>query len=295
MLHLSAALDARGHVVRLACLGETSADFVIAVNDASLLPSGAAMPIVWLHNEVGLWREWRRGRVPPLWRHRPAAVFCGESQARQASALLPFRRRIVLPHGLPAAILQAAPAAQPPGPQVIYTSQAYRGLADMIALWRTRVASVNPLARLRAHIAAEDVGPYQALAAGAPTISILPRVANAEMPALLRGARLLLAPGHPSETFCLAAAEAVAMGVPVITFGHGALAERVVHGKTGVICRDPADMASQILALLADDTLWLRLQGEGLATRTHAGWDHAARLWEESFVHGQRGHGASPG
>ena len=287
MLYLSAALAARGHSVVLATRPEAGADFAVAVNDARLLPARGAWPILWLHNEVGVWREWRRGRLPALWRHRPVAVFCGRSQAGRASRVLPFSRWVILPHGVPAAILQAAPADGPPGPEVIYTSQAYRGLADIIALWRARIAPAHTLARLRAYIAAADVAHFAALAAGVPSISILPRVANAEMPGLLRGARLLVAPGHVSETFCLAAAEAVAMGVPVVTLGRGALAERVVHGQTGFVCRDFTDMAQQILTLLGDDTLWRRLHGEGLATRAQAGWDQVASLWERNFVHGR--------
>jgi hypothetical protein len=284
VLHLSAALAARGHMVRLATHPAAGADVTVAVNDASLLPAAAATPIIWFHNEVAVWREWRRGRLPALWRQRPIAVFCGAWQAGQASRLLPFRQRVVLAHGLPDAILQAAPSRQPPGPEVIYTSQAYRGLAEIIALWRDRIAPENPAARLRAYIAAEDVGHYLALAAGAPSIGIFARVANAEMPNLLRGARVLLAPGHRSETFCLAAAEAIAMGVPVVTLGRGALAERVAHGNTGFICQDWDEMASRSLALLSDDALWRRMHEAGAATRAHAGWDRVAALWEGCFL-----------
>jgi glycosyltransferase involved in cell wall biosynthesis len=284
VFHLSAALAARGHAVRLATRPEAGADVTVAVNDARLLRGESAVRILWFHNEVSLWREWRRGRLPALWRRRPIAVFCGAWQAGQASRLLPFERRVILPHGLPEAILRAPPASQPPGPQVIYTSQAYRGLADIVALWRSHIAPANPSAGLRAYIAAGDVGRIQALAAGLPSITILPRVANAAMPELLRGARLLLAPGHPSETFCLAAAEAIAMGVPVVTFGRGALAERVDHGKTGYICRDLAEMAARILELLADNAAWLRMYDNGLATRANADWDHVATRWETEFL-----------
>ncbi len=284
MLHLSAALSARGHVVRLATAPEPGADFAVAVNDARLLPACGARPIVWFHNEVTLWREMRRGRLGALRRLRPDAVFCGRRQAARGSFLLPFGRRLILPHGLPAAILSAPPADQPPPPLALFTSQANRGLAEVVALWRRRIAPVRPAARLDAYIAPADLAPIRALAAGAPSIGIHTRIANAGMPRLLRGARLLVAPGHDSETFCLAAAEAVAMGVPVVTFGHGALAERVVHGKTGFICTGAQDMASRILALLDDDVLWRRMQADCLACRAGAGWGHVAGLWERAFV-----------
>ncbi len=283
-MHLTTALAARGHRVRLGTEPQAGADISVAVNDARLLPRGSAVPVVWFHNEVGLGRELRRGRLVALWRERPTAVFCGAWQEGQASRVLPFRRRVVIPHGVPGAILAAAPAVLPPAPEVLYTSQAYRGLAEVLALWRSRIAPENPAARFRAYIAGDDVGRFQALAGGVPSIGIFPRVANAEMPDLFRGARLLIAPGHPSETFCLAAAEAIAMGVPVVTLGRGALAERVVEGKTGFVCRDFAAMATRSLALLADDALWLRMHAEGLATRAGGDWDHVAALWEAAFV-----------
>ncbi len=265
---------------------DARADYAVAVNDARLLPGGGALPILWLHNEVTWAREMRRGRLAALWRRRPVAVFCGTGQAGAASRLLPFRRRLVVPHGLPPAILQEAPAAAPPGPEVVFISQAYRGLADTIAMWRDLVAPRHPAAKLRAFIAAEDVARYTALAAGMPSIEVLPRVPNAEMPELLRGARVLAAPGHRAETFCLAAAEAQAMGVPVVTLGHGALSERVEHGRTGFICCDRAEMAGRILALLDDDGAWEAMHAACLATRANAAWDRVAQLWENYFCAG---------
>ena len=284
MLHLGAALQARGHLVRFGTEAEPGADLAVAVNDARLLPAGGAKPILWFHNEVTLWREMRRGRLATIARLRPASVFCGARQAQRASRLLPLGRRIILPHGLPAAVLSTCPAERPPPPVVLFTSQAYRGLQAVIGLWRRRIATMHPAARLRAYIGAGDLPRYRALAAGVASIDIQLRVATAEIPQLLRGARLLVAPGHASETFCLAAAEAVAMGVPVVTYGRGALAERVAHGETGFICRDERDMAARILAVLSDDALWRRMQSAGLAGRADSGWDHVAAQWERAFL-----------
>jgi hypothetical protein len=277
---LCAALAARGHCV---ISGPGTADIHVAINDARLLPVGAGPCAVWFHNEVGFWREARRGRLAALARHRPVAVFCGHEQASRASHLLPFRARAIIPHGLPPAVIAAPPAGSPPPPQALFISQAYRGLDEVIALWRDQIAPSCPQARLAAYIATADLPCFQALAAETPSIAIHPRVANAAMPTLLRGARLLLAPGHRSETFCLSAAEAIAMGVPVVTRGIGALKERVRHTHTGYICRSTPELAQRTLALLTDDALWSRMQAEGLATRQNAGWDRIAQEWEKLF------------
>ena len=299
LIHLTGALAARGHRVgvsggsavprRLAGVdwapagAPALADIGVAVNDARLLPP-CSLPIIWFHNEVELSRELRKSRLPALWRRRPAAVFIGTEQARLASRLLGLRARAVIPYGLPPAVIAAAPASAPPAPHAIFTSQAYRGLREVIDMWRTRVAPRLPGARLSAFVGEGDVAAYAALAAGVPSIAVNRRVGNDAVLDVLRGARVLLAPGHRSETFCLAAAEAVAMGVPVATLGIGSLKERVAHGRTGFVCRGWDDLAEKTRLVLQDDALWSRLHARGLATRADNDWDHAAAHWE-AFAH----------
>ena len=296
MIHLTTALAARGHTVCVAggvhtarTLGgvawlptgeATQADTCVAVNDARLLAGHAGLPVVWFHNEVGAWRETRKGRLAALWRHRPLAVFIGTEQARAASRLLPFRKRLVIPYGLPPAVLAAAPAASRPGPRAIFTSQAYRGLREVIAMWRVEISPHVPGARLVAYVADADIAPYAALAAGDATIEIHRRVGNAAMLDVLRGARVLLAPGHVSETFCLAAAEAIAMGVPVVTLGLGSLKERVSDGITGFVCNGWPEMAARTRAVLEDAGLFARMRTGGLASRSGQDWAAAAGAWE---------------
>jgi hypothetical protein len=280
--NLAAALTARAHHVALHAGPATSAGAAVcvAVNDASLLPERPGLPVVWFHNEVGLWREARKCRLPALWRHWPVAVFAGSEQARRASRILPFRRRVTLAHGLPSRILQAPPADRPPPLQAVFLSQAYRGLKEVLILWRNTIESQAPSARLTAYVGEAEVPFFRTLAGATASIRIVPRVANAAVPEILRGARVVLAPGHVSETFCLAAAEAIAMGVPVVTLGKAALKERVRHGETGFICTGWADMAWRVRMLFNDDALWQRMQANGIATRAFAGWDHAASRWE---------------
>lgn len=272
-----------GRVEWVAAGAAAEADVAVAVNDASLLRDGGSASVVWFHNEVELLREVRKGRLGALWRHRPAAVFIGSEQARTASRLLPFRARAVIPYGLPERVLSAAVAADVPGPRAIFTSQAYRGLAEVIAMWRREIAPNLPAARLSAFLAAGDVARFSALAEGCPGIWIGPRIGNDAVLATLRSVRVLLAPGHRSETFCMAAAEAVAMGVPVVTLGIGSLKERVRDGVDGFVCADWASMAARTRAVLENDTLWRSLHTSGLDSRIGAGWGGVAERWR-AFV-----------
>jgi hypothetical protein len=258
--------------------GRVDADRLVAVNDATLLPRrGKGRRIVWFHNEVAFWKEARRGRMGTLLRHRPTAVFVGTEQARLASWLLPFRHRAIIPHGIGSAILTAEPADAPPAPHAVFTSQAYRGLAEILGMWRGLVQPALPEAVFTAFVAERDVTVF---ALRDPGVTIAQRVGNEAIPALLRDARVWLAPGHASETFCLAAAEAVAMGVPVVTLGRGALKERVRHGVDGFVCADLDEMAARTLDVLTDDALWRRMHFAGLERREGAGWGAVARAWQ---------------
>lgn len=299
IIHLTAALARRGHRVQVAggCPvfrlyervewlppGPTpQASVTVAINDARLLPPNPGTPVIWFHNEVEFGRELRKRRMRPLWKHRPAAVFIGTEQARLASRMLPFRARAIIPYGLPPHLLTAAPAQDVPERRALFTSQAYRGLRPVIEMWRNQVAPQVRTARLTALIGAGDLRTYRGLAEGERSITVGPRIGNDAVLDTLRATRVLLAPGHRSETFCLAAAEAIAMGVPVVTLGIGSLKERVANGATGFICRDWREMAERTRALLTDDGLWRRMQAAGLATRANNDWDRAASAWD-AFV-----------
>ena len=62
----------------------------------------------------------------------------------------------------------------------------------------------------------------------------------------LQSARMILIPGHKAELFCLAAAEASQMCIPIVTLGYGCLSERVIHGKTGYIAKNNNEFAKYV-------------------------------------------------
>jgi N-acetyl-alpha-D-glucosaminyl L-malate synthase BshA len=89
-----------------------------------------------------------------------------------------------------------------------------------------------------------------------------------DLPQLLRQADLFLLPSE-SESFGLAALEAMACGVPVVASRVGGIPEVVTDGETGLLAPvgDVATMAAQVVRLLADDALRARM---GHAARERA-------------------------
>jgi len=81
---------------------------------------------------------------------------------------------------------------------------------------------------------------------------------------VLVGADLFLLPSE-SESFGLAALEAMSCEVPVITTDAGGLPEVVVNGETGFLCPvgDVEGMAAAALRLLSDEDLRRRFGEAG--------------------------------
>jgi glycosyltransferase involved in cell wall biosynthesis len=96
----------------------------------------------------------------------------------------------------------------------------------------------------------------------------------------LAGARVMLYRGDPGETFCLAVAEAQAMGVPAIVQPLGSLGERVADGRSGRVAVSDGEFAEAAIAVLRDDALWLRWHRGALATQRGVSWDEVARRYE---------------
>lgn len=99
----------------------------------------------------------------------------------------------------------------------------------------------------------------------------------------------MLYPGHRDETFCLAAAEALCLGVPVATRGIGSLKERVRNGIDGVVEPDLDRLSEAVIAILTDDDHWRRLNGGAvLDAPTAGGTPSRAAGMPRSFAGGRR-------
>jgi glycosyltransferase involved in cell wall biosynthesis len=299
VVQLAEALAARGHRVTvfnniakaadeygvswrpLADAPSAAVDCAVAVASPHTLSlAKAARKILWLHNPTDMWRQFRRGNLWPLFRHRPHLILLGAHHDANVPRWLPFRSRRIIGHGIEADLIRAEPAASPPAPRAIFTSQPYRGLRWLIGLWpevRRQVEGAE------LHVFAPKETQSQANRALPPEAGIVIRgsVSRAELGRELREARVQLIPGHHHETFCLAAAEAIAGGVPVVTLGLGALKERVESGVTGLIAPSRDAFIAETARLLRDDDLWNRLHLSCLESAKGRTWDDCAAQWED--------------
>jgi len=99
----------------------------------------------------------------------------------------------------------------------------------------------------------------------ADQVSFLGAVPHTDLPALHAVSDLFVMPSTDHETFCLAACEAMSCARPVVASRTGGLVEVVRDGETGLLATpgDPADLAAQIAALLADPAQRARMGAAG--------------------------------
>ncbi|MBI1206240.1 MAG: glycosyltransferase [Azospirillum sp.] len=297
---IAGSAGSEGFGVRYRPLGEVAgeaADLAIANRVPSLfdrLGSAArgANRALWLHGPARYLGKSRH--LLPLLRWRPVPVFLGTYHAGTRPWGLALRAGPIIPHGIGAPFVDAEPAQAPPPPRAVFTSNPRRGLDWLIALWVRAIRPAVPGAELHVFAGRETYGgqpdakleaALRAAAGQAGAGVVLRRpVGKAALVEEFRQARAMLYRGDAGETFCFAAAEAQAMGVPLVTAGVGALAERVCHGVTGFLAPEDAGFATAAVQVLTDDRLWSAQHHAALARRGDGGWDQRAAAWERWFL-----------
>jgi len=247
--------------------------------------------LFWIHNPGAYLRKFRY--IRELWRHRPVIVTTGRYHAGTVPWWMPSGGRVDIPYAIPDAFRHMAPLDHAPPPRAIFTSNPLRGLHWLLDLWQR---SIHPrMAQAELHLYA---GPSVYGAAGEKHAAAMTEVlayadalagkgvrrfAPLPRPALidaLRGARVMLYRGDINETFCLAVAEAQALGLPAIVQPFGALPERVQDGITGFVAKDDESFARHAIGLLRDDTLWRRQHEAALRFQRGLSADEVAARFE---------------
>jgi glycosyltransferase involved in cell wall biosynthesis len=197
-------------------------------------------------------------RMIGTWKRKPTVYI----------ALTELARRMFVEAGLPADKVVVKPNFVDPDPgvgtgaggQAVFVGRlsAEKGVETLLDAWRsigTQVPLIvvgdGPLAG-RAAAAANDMAGVTWLGKRTPD-QIMP---------LLRDAACLVFPSECYETFGRVIAESFATGTPVVAAGHGAAAELVTDGITGLHFRpgDSLDLAAKVTRLKSDPMARARMR-----------------------------------
>ena len=253
--------------------------------------------LFWLHNPAIYLRKPRN-----LWqlaRHRPILVVTGAYHAATIPRWLRYAEREIIPYGI-LDCFRTAPSREPPPPRAIFTSNPLRGLDWLLDLWVKHIRPAVPTAELHIYAGGAVYG-----LAGTPRARRMDKIlARADALAAsgvrrfapvgrdaltmeLLGARVMLYRGDPGETFCLALAEAQAMGVPAVVEPLGSAPERVIDGVTGRVAKDDDGFVAAAVALLRDDELWRRWHLAALERQRGLSWDAVGARFEALMLDGR--------
>ena len=214
-----------------------------------------------------------------------------------AAILLPrHERHIVIPNALPDDIRGRGPLSIAPPRRAIFTSNPVRSLRQLVEIWAASILPRVPDAVLDVY-GVRDLGardawqawegsflpPNMAVAVKA-SIRVHPTAPRVELMEAMRSSRVMLYLGHECEAFCMALAEAQALGVPAVIVPIAALPERVIDGVTGFHRADPGQFAEAAVSLLTDDTLWRGQHEACLRHRQGIDWPEAAARFEAALL-----------
>jgi len=250
----------------------------------------AGRRLFWLHNPASYLRKPRN-----LWalaRHRPTVVVTGTYHAATIPRWLPCGGPAIIPYGV-LDCFRAASAREPPTPRAIFTSNPLRGLDWLLDLWVKRIKPVVPVAELHIYAGGavyglagtrrgERIDEVLARAHGLAALGVhrFAPIGRKALADALSGARVMLYRGDPGETFCLALAEAQAMGVPAVVTPLGSTAERVIDGVTGCVAKDDDGFVAAAVAVLRDDELWRRWHLAALERQRGLSWNTVGARFE---------------
>jgi glycosyltransferase involved in cell wall biosynthesis len=246
--------------------------------------------LLWLHNPARYLKKPRMA-LRIAW-YRPSVVTTGVYHASTVPPWLLCGERVVISYGV-LDRFRHAEIREPPPPRAVFTSNPLRGLDWLLDLWKTRIRPAVPAAELHIYAgaavyrgaAAKHAGAMEAVLAragalGDTGVHCHQPVGRAELIGVLSRARAMLYRGDPGETFCLALAEAQAMGVPAVVTPLGSVGERIADGKSGRIAENDDAFVEAAIAVLRDDALWRQWHRGALATQRGLSWDEVAARYE---------------
>lgn len=264
-------------------------DIILASNDVNLFAPydewirQGSRPILWIHNLVTWKRIFKKHRLGNLMKYRPESVFLSEYHLKSCAPFVPLGRKHIIPHAVDDEFFGVQSGAQKL-PQALFLSKAFRGFGAVLKLWMRDIHPHAPGAMLRAYIGRHElpnlgVTEHDLLN---HNIHILDRAPQKILRDEMAASNCLIYPGHKDETFCNVAAESTVLGLPIVTMGVGALAERARNGA-GIVAKTDQDLAKIMVDLFQNPIKAQKLSQDALAAREQYRWNTRIKDWMELF------------
>ena len=244
--------------------------------------------ILWIHNEAKYLLYLNRLKF--LLKHRPVVVFSGEYHKSTLPFFIPTGGRRVISFGISDNVLNMTPCSPDErNKKVFFTSNPLRSLRWLVDLWVKEIHPQVPDAELHVFSGWKTYGAWgnsvknrmqrevdYAAQFVDNKIIIRDVMPKQELFREMKQGRAMFYKGDRAETFCLAVAEAQALGLPAVVCDLGSMKERVKHGVTGFVANTDDDFVDYALRVLTDDQLCGKLGENAIKFSKKTTWISAS-------------------
>ena len=248
----------------------------------------AKKKVLWIHNEAKYLLYWSRLKYLIL--YRPIIVFSGNYHASTLPFFIPTGGRCIIPYGLSNQVLiSQRNSLVIPSPKVFFTSNPLRSLRWLVDLWVEKIYPEIPEAELHVFSSWQTYGKWgesvkvrmkneMEYASGFSNYNVIIRdvLPKTELFKEMMTGRAIFYRGDKAETFCLAIAEAQALGLPAVVTDLGSMKERVIHGITGYVAQSDKDFIRFAKEILTNDGLWKTMSLKSRVMGKSFTWQRAA-------------------
>ena len=255
-------------------------DIVVSSNYSQVFKfKQKSIKVLWMHNELQIEKSLRKKEFLPIILHRPHVVFVSNYLKQLTTSLYPFKSKTIIPNGCSELFLNNK-RNKNIKPIFIWTVKRDRGLDEIIDIWCKIIFKKLPLAELHVHGLNVPKKKNINIDYDKFNIKFFGVVSRDFLANKYKYSTAMLHPGY-DETFCISALEALASGLPVITFNRTALAERVVNNINGYIVETFEDMAAKAINLVLNKSQLSKLSKNAIKSSKKFCWNNVAHTWNK--------------
>ena len=249
--------------------------------------------ILWIHNDAKYLLYWNR--LKHLLKFLPVVVFSGKYHKSTLPFYIPTGGRRIIPYGLSSVVLEIEEINQTIiDKKVYFTSNPLRSLRWLVDIWVKYIHPAEPSASLHIFSNWKTYGAWGSIVKNRMKVEldyaesfkeynivlrdVLPKK---ELFQELKTGRAMFYRGDKAETFCLAVAEAQALGLPAIVCDLGSMKERVEDGVTGIVAKNDTVFIAAALNVLRDDNLFNSMSNSSKKKYKDINWEMAANKFLE--------------
>jgi len=255
-------------------------DVIISSNYSQVFKSEQkSIKVLWMHNELQIEKSLRKKEFLPIILNRPHVVFVSNYLKQLTSSFYPFKSKTIIPNGCSQLFINNK-RNKKIKPIFIWTVKRDKGLSEIIDIWCRIIFKKVPNAQLHVHGLNVPKKKNIIIYYDKFNIKFFGIVDRDFLANKYKYSTAMLHPGY-DETFCISALEALASGLPVITFNRTALAERVINNVNGYIVATFEDMAGKAINLAADKSQLSKLSNNAIKSAKKFCWNNVALKWNK--------------